>query len=378
MDMLSASGAATLQGSYARLYVNNEPFGLYLMIDDSTDNTINNIMHGGNQKYQYTGPTYKGNAMTPELEGNLVYTTDNQADYNDTIYKLEDYGNMKKTLNETNEKTPLIEFTKRLAAIDPAAATDENNKGDIEKVLHPQHTMIHLALSYLTGSWDGVWHQASNYYVTLETDKNLWNLISYDFDETFGTGAPRWMSTTPYSNFSRPDSKRPLVDPFIKSPYYAAEFEKILQTLVKRYFKSSVMNPRLEAFKQMLREDVEWDLSIAPKSPGMKTEWTLWNFDNNIMNSDGQIMGIGEWIDIRSTSLQQLLNFSDVDDLPVLGPYTSEANWDPNNYDDASKEENDKIKDASKGKDSSAANKQHVLSFAATLAIAFGVGQLFL
>lgn len=375
MDMLSASGVATLQGSYTRLYVNNEPFGLFLMIDDSTDNFINIAMHGGNQKYQYTGPTYKGNAMNPQLEGNLVYIDDRQESYNDTIYKLEDYGNMKKDLNLTNEKTPLIELTKRLAAINPAAATDENNKGDIEKVFQPQHAMIHLALSYLTGSWDGVWHQASNYYVTLETDKNLWNLISYDFDQTFGTGAPRWMATTPYGNFSRPGSQRPLVDAFIKSPYYAAEFEKILQTLVKRYFKSSVITPRLQAFQQMLREDVEWDLSIPPKSPGMQPQWTIWNFDNNIMKTDGEIMGIAEWIEVRSTSLQQLLNFNDVDDLPALGPYQSQATWDPNNFDDTSKAE-EKAKEE-KGS-TSAASKQNVLSFAATLAIAFGVGQLFL
>lgn len=376
MDCLGASGVATLQGSYARLYVNNEPFGLYLMIDDSTTNFINIAMRGGNQKYQYTGPTYKGNAMTPQEEGNLAYIDDNAASYSEAIYKLEDEGNLKKTMTKATEMDPLIKFMKDLATVNPTAATDENNKGNIEKIVNPQHTMIHLALSYLTGSWDGVWHQASNYYVTQETNENLWNLISYDFDETFGTGAPRWMATTPYSNFSRPDSKRPLVDAFIKSPYYAAEFEKVLQTLVKRYFKPSVMTPRLQAMANMLREDVEWDLSIEPKSPGMKTQWTLWNFDNNMLQTDGESMGVAEWVEARSKSLQQLYNFTEEDDLPVLGPYTSENNWDPNNYEDDSKDANGNDIKANNEKNASGASKQSIASIAVTMAIALGVSQL--
>ncbi|KAI7890835.1 coth protein-domain-containing protein [Mucor mucedo] len=341
LDLLAASGAASLEGSFVRLFINGEAFGLYLMIDDATDNFINNVLRAGNQKFQYTGPTYKGNAMTPEVEGNLVYTDDLPASYNDTIYEVADEGNYKKTFNKTTEKDPLIQFIRDLSLINPATAVDEASKGNIEKLVHPQHTMIHLAWSYLSGSWDGIWHQASNYYLTLETSSNIWTLISYDFDETFGTGAPRYMSTTPYSNFSRPDSKRPLVEAFINSPYYRAEFEQVLTTLVKRVFKSSVILPRLEAWTQMLRQEVEWDLTITPKSPGILTQWTLWNFDNNMKFTDGESMGVAEWVETRSTSLQALLNITDVDDLPVLGPYISQSVWDPNNYEKEPVNKND-------------------------------------
>lgn len=155
LDCLAASGGATLQGSFVRLFVNNKPMGLYLMIDDSTTNFINNALRGGNQKFQYTGPTYKGNALNPTFEGNLVYKDDLQESYNDTIYKLEDEGNMKKAMNKTNEKTPLIEFIKELNAIDPTQMVDEASKGPLEKLLNPQNLLIHMALNFLSGSWDG-------------------------------------------------------------------------------------------------------------------------------------------------------------------------------------------------------------------------------
>ncbi|GAA5804074.1 hypothetical protein HPULCUR_009560 [Helicostylum pulchrum] len=372
LDCLAASGVATLQGNYVRLFINNEPFGLFLMIDDATDNFINNAMRAGNQKYQYTGPTYKGNAMNPQLEGNLVYKDDLQESYNDTIYELEDAGNQKKVLIKGAEKTPLIDFIKQLSLIDPTTAVDEASKGNIEKLLDPKHTMIHLALSYLTGSWDGVWHQASNYYLTQETSSGQWTLISYDFDETFGTGAPRYMSTTPYGNFSRPDSQRPLVDAFIKSPYYQAQFEEILKTLVKKFFKPSIITPRLEVWANMLRAEVEWDLSIPAKSPGLTTQWTLWNFDNNMMMTDGESMGVAEWVEARASSLQTLLAFTDVDDLAPLETYTPQGTWDAENY------EKEPVKDKKDDNAEGAANKQTVFSVATVLAVAVSVGQFLL
>ncbi|OBZ91798.1 hypothetical protein A0J61_00150 [Choanephora cucurbitarum] len=367
LDILGASGVATVQGNYVRLFINNEPFGLYLMIDDSTTNFINIALNGGDQNYQHTGPTYKGNALNSQVEGNLAYKGDQQEAYNDTMYTLEDEGNMKKNLNKTNEKTPLIEFIKDLSTVDPTKSIDANTRGDIEKLVDPLHTMIHLALNFLSGSWDGIWHQASNYYLTKNTESNKWILITYDFDETFGLGAPSYMATTPYSNFSRPGSERPLVNAFISSPYYKSEFEKVLQTLIKRFFKTSVITPRVEAWKQMLREDVEWDLSLEPKSVGIKPQWTLWNFENNMNNTDGESMGVLEWINARSLAVQQQLNFNDVDDLPALESYVNKHQWDPNNYE--KKDVKEKKNKADTGNQESGATIKSVSTFAISVVI---------
>lgn len=63
---------------------------------------------------------------------------------------------------------------------------------------------------------------------------------------------------------------------------------------MKRFFKASVITPRLDAWTQMLREDVECDLTIEPNSPGIKTQWTLRNFENNMKITDGENMGVEE------------------------------------------------------------------------------------
>lgn len=183
------------------------------------------------------------------------------------------------------------------------------------------------------------------------------------------------MSTTPYENFTRPDSQRPLIDAVIKSPYYKAEFEKVVQTLVKRFFKASAINPRLEAWKAMLREDVEYDLSLPAESVGIKPQWTLWNFENNLNATDGESMGVAEWVNARSVAVQQQLNFNDVDDLPPLGPYMSENTWDATNYE---KEEiSDKKNNAATDGESSGAGR-NIVSFTTTLAISACVAKMLL
>lgn len=53
--MLAASGAATLSASWTRVFINNEAYGLFLLMDDASTHLIDNILHGGNWKSTNTG-----------------------------------------------------------------------------------------------------------------------------------------------------------------------------------------------------------------------------------------------------------------------------------------------------------------------------------
>lgn len=155
-------------------------------------------------------------------------------------------------------------------------------------------------------------------------------MISYDFDETFGNGAEKGRDSVAYQNYSRPDAERPLVDLFLKSPYYKDQFENILKTLVKRFFNPRVIQPRLEAWATLLKEDIEWDYSIPGHSPGDKNTYTVQNFLTNLNTTDSQadMEGINQWVTTRAKTLTQQLNFNDNDDLPALGPYKQGSRLD--------------------------------------------------
>lgn len=53
--MLAASGGATLSGSWTRVFINGEGYGLFLLMDDASTHLIDNILHGGDWKSKNTG-----------------------------------------------------------------------------------------------------------------------------------------------------------------------------------------------------------------------------------------------------------------------------------------------------------------------------------
>lgn len=329
MDCLAASGAATLSGSWARLFVNNEAFGLYLMIDDASTHFIDDVLHAGNYSYPYTGkpkqnvhalnafyitdilevgPVYKGNSLSDTEEADLVYKGDDPSLYSKDVYDPKDDG--KADLNKTNEMEPLIGLMKRI----------QQN----ETVVDTKHTLIHMAFNFLSASWDGFWYQASNYYITQDLQSNQWTLITYDFDETFGNGIEDdSLITVPYQQFgpSGGNVSRPLQDQVLHGN--EATMNEILTTVVKRFFKPSIIEPRLNAWTEMLREDIAWDRAIPAKSPGDARQWTLEDFETNMKNTTKDIVGLLEFITKRSAAVTQQLNITDADEgLPALEPYT--------------------------------------------------------
>lgn len=322
-DALTAAGAATTQGNWVRLIVNGEPFGLYLMTDDSFTGFTDNFYNGGS-KMKSTGMTIKGNAMSDTQEANLVYKGPSNQSYDfSDVYILEDEGR-DPTITKDSYSAPLINFMYRLNHT--TMGSDDQTPGNITDLMDSaDHTMIQIAMSFLSGSWDGFWYQASNYFLTENTDTQKWYLMSNDFDETFGNDLENMaLMTAPYTNYSRPGSQRPLVNMFVKSPYYEPRFQDILKTIVKRFFNPRVVKPHLDAWMEMLKEDVAWDRSLAFRSPGQKIQFTAGDLNNiysTVSTSSGSTIGLLEWVSNRTTSLCQQLNFTDTDDLPALPDY---------------------------------------------------------
>ncbi|KAG1473373.1 hypothetical protein G6F56_000984 [Rhizopus delemar] len=326
LDMLAASGGATLSASWTRVFINNEPFGLFLLMDDASTHLIDNILHGGNWKSTNTGVTYKGNALSETQEGNLVYQGDDLTLYSSDLYKLADKG--EDTVSKNNSQQLIMEFTKQLSQVNAQDAADAQHPGSIAQLIDsPQNTLVHMAINFLIGSWDGFWYQASNYYLNQDLQSKKWTLITYDFDETYGNGAEAGMSTVAYQNYSRAGSQRPLVTVFLSNTYYTAEFQAILKTLVKRFFKPSVVTPRLQAWSEMLKEDIAWTRGVSGRSEGTITTFTTADFQNGLL---GQTGSINQWVTERAQALTQQLNFTDTDDVAPLPAYTEGSHLDAN------------------------------------------------
>jgi hypothetical protein len=349
-------------------------YNLYIMIFVRIDSNSHIIL----------GATYKGNALSDTQEGNLVYIDDNQASYSADLYKLEDGGEDNTISKKNNTNARLVEFVKALSQINPSDATDAQHPGAIANLVDPKPTLTHIAINFLIGSWDGFWYQASNYYLNQDFGLNKWYLITYDFDEVFGNGVEdAGMNTVAYQNYSKPGSQRPLVTVFLNNTYYQGVFEDTLKTIVKKFFKPSVIDARLKAWEQMLAEDITWSRAISSQSPGTKTTFTLQDFKDGLLGTNGSTISISQWVTKRAEALTTQLNFKDTDDLPAIGPYTNGTHLDSNgnvvNGDGSSANGTSSGSNGSNGSDSSQSSASNRLTITGlTVASAFAVAALLL
>jgi hypothetical protein len=72
IDTLNAVGIPTQQGSYVRLFINNEPYGLYLMVDDIKRSFLKQTVHSGDPLI-IPGSLIQANAPTVTEQADLVY-----------------------------------------------------------------------------------------------------------------------------------------------------------------------------------------------------------------------------------------------------------------------------------------------------------------
>ena len=59
LDMLAATGAAALSASWVRVFANGEPLGLFVLTDDASTHMVDNLLHGGDWAYPYSGKKKK-------------------------------------------------------------------------------------------------------------------------------------------------------------------------------------------------------------------------------------------------------------------------------------------------------------------------------
>ncbi|KAF9420885.1 hypothetical protein BGZ94_009004 [Podila epigama] len=307
IDVLNAVGIPTQQGTYVRLYINSEPYGLYLMVDDIKKSFAKQTIHGGDDLV-VPGSLCQMNAPTREQQASLIYSGPTGASYNSDAYISQNLGN-----NPPNEPlSQLIQFMSELQAFDPVTTPNPveywNSRLDLDGFLR------NMALEYLMGAFDNYWMGGSNYFMyfnpTLGTS-GKWQWVPTDFDGTFGQGATIDQAGS-YKNFSAFTIDHPLVSKLIiKNTEINALFTNVLKEIVSTTFKPEAMYPRMEAMNAMLSLDAKWDLSLTRKSPGKDRLFTWEDFNNNLVSVTKEMSGaLKPWVQTRANAVAAELGFT--------------------------------------------------------------------
>ncbi|KAF9997388.1 hypothetical protein BGZ65_007032, partial [Modicella reniformis] len=270
-DILNSAGVSTAQGSYARVYANGKPLGLFLMIEDiDAPFLMNTIHHGEIKDVSAVGSLYKINSGK---SGSGRWAA---LRYQGSHWNSASTGGV----NYWNQRLDL------------------------------QGYLRSMAVEYLTGAWDSFWWRANNYFMYFNPQRNVWQFIPTDFDHTFSDGNRLGVNTT-YKDYGqtlpgggKPDF--PLVNKLIyKNKDTNQEFENILLDITKGVFNSDVLNACLKAYVTQIEQDVAWDYSIDRSHlPGKDPAWTIATFHKSI-NGPGK--SLEAWIEARAKSVHREL-----------------------------------------------------------------------
>ncbi|KAF9383120.1 hypothetical protein CPB97_006743 [Podila verticillata] len=307
IDVLNAVGVPTQQGTYVRLFINSEPYGLFLMVDDIKKSFLKQTVHGGDDTV-IPGSLVQMNAPTENEQASLQWLGANGTAYNKDAYISQNLGN-----NPLTEPLgQLITFMADLNAFDPVANPDPvgywTSRFELDGFLR------NMALEYLMGGFDNYWMAGSNYFMYFNPKLGTagkWQWLPTDFDGTFGNGATI-DPTGSYKTFTTFPIDHPLVSKLIiKNTKINAMFVEVLKNIVSTTFKPEAMNPRLEGLNKMLSLDAQWDFSLTRKSPGKDLKFTLDDFNNNLVNITKEMGGaMKPWVQSRATAIAAELAFT--------------------------------------------------------------------
>lgn len=349
-------GIPSSRYSYARLYMNDQPLGLFGFAETLKNPWIRNEFANGSKKYvqgtlyvadvsggkttsnggqdmhnQTTGASAPqnqteggaggggGDVVSSETTSDLSYLGDNV-----TLYSAGQYSLNEDPSTGSANYTRIMDLTKFISeqsntTSDDTAVSLWQEKMDTDSFLRG------LALEIIISNSDAYFTMANNYilYDDLASERLLFSGQDFDlsmghtmYNVTLMNGA----NYTEYPGFTT----RPLMTRMLQVPQFKLDFENLLVNITKELVNLDILGTRIDQIAAMITEDVAWDKSCtrvgtatSNSSPGggnstdsttsTSTEidfLTAVNGPTNVSNN----LGIKEWLSLRSTNLLSFFN----------------------------------------------------------------------
>ncbi|KAF9969152.1 hypothetical protein BGZ73_008632 [Actinomortierella ambigua] len=287
IDVLNAIGVRTAQAAWVRLYLNQNPLGFFLMVEDIELPFVRETIHNGSGMPPELGSFFKMSdtrSQEPADNATLQYLGPTTKSYNEDVYKKENLG-----ANPPGDPmAQLIALFKDLRDFDPSQPDSVkfwNLRLDLDGFLRC------MAMEFLGGVWDGYWYAGNNFLMYFNPTENRWLFIPTDFDRAFSDGNLPDVLTT-YEEFAqirltKTGKDHPLVTKLIlKNKEINQRFETVLHDIVKGVFNLEKLGPRIDAYETMIADEVAWDYSLdRSKDPGFNFNFTTEDFHAGLFGS---------------------------------------------------------------------------------------------
>ncbi|OUM68976.1 hypothetical protein PIROE2DRAFT_3205 [Piromyces sp. E2] len=352
-ELYNAVGVPSQQGTYARVFINEDTYGLYTLIDSFSKKWIAGTVHG-NPKAKI-GTSYKL-YVNGRICSNFTYLGEDYESYKKvSTYKLDEFD--KTLINPEDEPSlwaPLIRFTKLYT---DWLKTYQNDMSDaaitaLGKFLNIESLLRLMSIETLTAAFDNFWLYSSNAALYYNPERNNYQFISYDYDQSLGDWA--YDELMHYDTlvedcytWAHPDDTiidHSFINSLLSHPQIKQRYDVILAKASRSTFDFETVNKFIDALAELIREDVSWNFESLDKLnieyEGHVNHYSLEDFKNNLnytpiqnmttYRKDRTTFGLKDWVKKRGEGCRAYTKDVNTDnDVNISDDYNVEVYRDP-------------------------------------------------
>ncbi|KAL0142502.1 coth protein-domain-containing protein [Mucor lusitanicus] len=252
-DIARAAGLAVPGFSFARVFVNDQPYGLYGLMEDYKTQFLRNEFGNGSDAYE-NGILYSG-----DYNATLDYLGEDQTKYNQSTNDNEVFPNNYYSIQQTADIRQSRTSFRGLIAFTQFLTNTSDTVDNVEPVtawnryLETSSFLKSAALEVLLGNTNGYIAAARNYFLYINPNGSHVTFIPSTMENTMGNTAAFNLSdlwsgnVSTYPGFN--SQNRPLLDEFLQSD-------------LSNLTNPEIISKRIDALAGLIQEDVYWDSSL--------------------------------------------------------------------------------------------------------------------
>ncbi|KAI8882342.1 coth-domain-containing protein [Backusella circina FSU 941] len=280
--MYNSIGLPTTKFSYVRVFMNNEPIGLFGLAETFKNPWLRNQFANGDKDYKQgtlfvadidAGKKAGSHLTNPNVvvDSTGFFVIKGSADLsylgnNISLYEQGNYQVKEKPSSKKADYSPIVDLTKFIADASNTT-TDDSVVALWEEKINVDSFLRGLALEMLISNGDGYYGLANNYLLYDDPETKQIYFFAQDLDISMGFFAIPELLTGNYREYVNFNT-RPLSKIF-NVPKFRKTFETLLLHITTSLMSEDVLISRIDQVYNMLRDDVEWDKSLPKKSQAM-------------------------------------------------------------------------------------------------------------
>jgi hypothetical protein len=290
-DHFNTIGLNASRANHVKVYINGQYYGLYISVEHIDDEFLSK---------NYDDDS--GNLWKCLYPADLVYLGSDPQ-----LYKnLNENGRPVYEL-KTNEEQG--DFSKLVRLIEALNNTPENSFADsIESVIEVHEALKYFAMNILFGEWDDYWSLKNNYYLYHEPAKDIFHLIPYDYDNTYGIDWFNidWGFADPYNFPKIVSGYRPLAERLISNNQYRNLYTHFIEFYSENVYKLNHWSTRIENTKSMITGAALSD-TFRTKDYGFTTNDFFDSYSETSYSNQHVKYGLKQFVNFRNATIQSQL-----------------------------------------------------------------------